>query len=68
MWNSFAARMRTEANRLLSNNKDGAIISHVTFIINSRGEPEGWWIESSSRIEPSKSARDVLARLGILDK
>lgn len=60
MWQSLIARLRQEATSILGRSRDGRIITTLTIIINASGEPEAWWVNSSSRIEPARSAEQIV--------
>lgn len=62
-WNNFVARMRNEAQTILRSNYDGVAFIHVSIFVNRDGEPELWWIDKSSRVEPSKDAKKKLREI-----
>lgn len=59
----FMARLCSEAQAILRNNKDGVAIVQVTILLERNGNPRLWWINQSARIEPSGNAKEVLGKI-----
>ena len=62
-WTSFVSRLRKEAGQTLANNKDGIAVIHLTLFVDHNGDPAIWWIDKSTRVEPSSRAKSTLQRI-----
>ena len=62
-WQSFVSRMQKESGSILRNNKDGVSVMRVVILADRDGNPMLWWLESTSRIEPSRDVKTILAQI-----
>jgi hypothetical protein len=61
---NFVMRLKYEAERTLSNNKQkGCAIITVHVLMDAGGVPLAWVVPDGKRIEPSKDALDVIRQL-----
>ena len=62
-WPQFVARIRDIAGEILENNKGGVSKVTVHLFVNRDGDPLVWWVSERCRLEPSKDAQEILARV-----
>lgn len=62
-WPQFVARIRDIAGTTLANNKGGVGKITVHMFINHDGDPLVWWTTQKCRVEPSRDAKEILAKV-----
>lgn len=63
-WESVSLRIQKEAKDTLQNNSsDGLAIITSHILVDSTGNPVVWVVQDGRRVEPSRSAKDILMNL-----
>lgn len=63
-WAAVMSRIRQESKNTLANNrKDGVCIVTMHIVVDADGNPIVWTVPNSVRIEPTRSAKEILLSL-----
>lgn len=63
-WASVVSRIKQESGKTLENNRrDGVCIVTMHIVVDAEGNPIVWTVPNSVRIEPTRSAKDILLTL-----
>lgn len=63
VWDAVISRIRDESRTSLKNNRDGVCVITMHVVTDRDGNPIVWAIPRSMRIEPTKSAKDLILLL-----
>lgn len=63
-WEAVLSRIKQESRETLENNKrDGVCIVTMHIVVDADGNPIVWTVPNSVRIEPTRSAKEILLSL-----
>lgn len=63
-WAAVLSRIKQESSTTLANNRrDGVCIVTMHIVVDSHGNPIVWTVPNSVRIEPTRTAKEILLSL-----